>query len=345
MSNASQIERAIGLNPSNPVVNRTVLQAITKLIYPDNAWFGDFRCPAQHIEPPPLKESVSLVKLFASKNGHIVALDSANQLWWLNIRHEPLSWQLVCTEGISQPISSVVFDDLIYSLTPDDALLFVIDQSNTLWLCEMKRYSVEPSRLADDIVQIAALGRDKAITIGSNGELILRQFKDASKCKRPKIMVRGRYSYNAIIRCWEFGFDTASEIIYNEGVVDATILSGTKIVFLTQNGNIFEKVSNSAPRPIFNTSQLSQPGRGKIVHLNKQPVMCPKGYWRPDSKFCEQCNQSFTMFLRRHHCRQCGGIFCDNCSKSRRSFCDFNVDNPKNSIERVCNNCHSKNVP
>ena len=29
---------------------------------------------------------------------------------------------------------------------------------------------------------------------------------------------------------------------------------------------------------------------------------------------CQKCSEPFTMLVRRHHCRKCGGIFCYNCS-------------------------------
>jgi hypothetical protein len=29
---------------------------------------------------------------------------------------------------------------------------------------------------------------------------------------------------------------------------------------------------------------------------------------------CPRCRRAFGLLLRRHHCRQCGGIFCDRCS-------------------------------
>ena len=44
----------------------------------------------------------------------------------------------------------------------------------------------------------------------------------------------------------------------------------------------------------------------------------PRSYviWKPDSsaKYCSKCQRFFTFFLRRHHCRSCGWIFCDACS-------------------------------
>lgn len=35
----------------------------------------------------------------------------------------------------------------------------------------------------------------------------------------------------------------------------------------------------------------------------------------PDSqcKECYDCNEKFTTFRRRHHCRLCGQIFCSRC--------------------------------
>ena len=29
---------------------------------------------------------------------------------------------------------------------------------------------------------------------------------------------------------------------------------------------------------------------------------------------CQSCSQSFGFFVRRHHCRRCGGVFCGKCS-------------------------------
>jgi hypothetical protein len=41
--------------------------------------------------------------------------------------------------------------------------------------------------------------------------------------------------------------------------------------------------------------------------------------WTPDNDClqCETCAVNFTMILRRHHCRNCGAIVCDTCSKKR----------------------------
>ena len=41
--------------------------------------------------------------------------------------------------------------------------------------------------------------------------------------------------------------------------------------------------------------------------------------WKPDKAVskCEICDVVFSLLTRRHHCRSCGGIFCDTCSKDR----------------------------
>lgn len=43
------------------------------------------------------------------------------------------------------------------------------------------------------------------------------------------------------------------------------------------------------------------------------------GYWQDDEEVdvCPICNGRFTSTFRRHHCRQCGKVFCDDCSKHR----------------------------
>lgn len=43
-------------------------------------------------------------------------------------------------------------------------------------------------------------------------------------------------------------------------------------------------------------------------NLTEQDKLC---------KVCYECDTPFTMFRRRHHCRVCGQIFCNNCSSNR----------------------------
>lgn len=61
--------------------------------------------------------------------------------------------------------------------------------------------------------------------------------------------------------------------------------------------------------------------------------------WKPDDSVdrCEHCGIEFSMFLRRHHCRFCGGIFCRICSEGQQFIVNFGYTEPV----RVCNKCNT----
>ncbi|XP_051870817.1 RUN and FYVE domain-containing protein 1 [Pristis pectinata] len=50
---------------------------------------------------------------------------------------------------------------------------------------------------------------------------------------------------------------------------------------------------------------------------------------------CKQCEKEFSISRRKHHCRNCGDIFCNNCSSNELALPSY----PK--PVRVCDNCHT----
>merc|ERR1712025_312022 len=59
--------------------------------------------------------------------------------------------------------------------------------------------------------------------------------------------------------------------------------------------------------------------------------------WQTDksSSTCAVCSEKFFVFKRRHHCRKCGMIVCENCSKGRM------ILNAEEKIPvRVCDACN-----
>jgi hypothetical protein len=69
--------------------------------------------------------------------------------------------------------------------------------------------------------------------------------------------------------------------------------------------------------------------------------------WKRDTEVneCEKCKKPFKVFLRRHHCRRCGGIFCEPCSSWKVDLqialageSNKTVPNVKNA--RVCQQCY-----
>lgn len=62
----------------------------------------------------------------------------------------------------------------------------------------------------------------------------------------------------------------------------------------------------------------------------------PSPRWVPDSDrlSCCGCQVKFSWLVRRHHCRVCGEVYCDVCTR-RRAY--VGADN----LVRVCDSCHS----
>ncbi|ORX48493.1 FYVE-domain-containing protein [Hesseltinella vesiculosa] len=75
-----------------------------------------------------------------------------------------------------------------------------------------------------------------------------------------------------------------------------------------------------------------------MQHLDEPTFLLPRPIWVNDIdvNYCTGCNAPFGHFRRRHHCRHCGNIFCQECSSK-------NVILPQlgygGKPMRVCNEC------
>jgi len=60
-------------------------------------------------------------------------------------------------------------------------------------------------------------------------------------------------------------------------------------------------------------------------------------HWVNDSTVsnCPRCRKAFNVLERRHHCRYCGGVFCNSCSMRKTPVPQFGHLDPV----RVCNDC------
>ncbi|OAA33071.1 Zinc finger, FYVE/PHD-type [Moelleriella libera RCEF 2490] len=80
----------------------------------------------------------------------------------------------------------------------------------------------------------------------------------------------------------------------------------------------------------------------------KRPLVQPD----PESSICDDptCKRTFNYFIRRHHCRKCGNIFCDWHSSAALPLDQDANFNPRAPPSRTCNHCfgeakalHSRN--
>ncbi|KAE8904234.1 hypothetical protein PF005_g15083 [Phytophthora fragariae] len=88
--------------------------------------------------------------------------------------------------------------------------------------------------------------------------------------------------------------------------------------------------SSIRPQPLHLTPRQGQP---RSAPDHRRHVVA----WVPDSlaERCYSCQASFSLMLRRHHCRRCGNVFCDACSSARMPLVNSGFFAPV----RVCAKC------
>lgn len=58
------------------------------------------------------------------------------------------------------------------------------------------------------------------------------------------------------------------------------------------------------------------------------------GSWVIDASHCQGCSSQFTFINRKHHCRRCGGLFCNSCTQQRMV-----LRGQGDSPVRICDPC------
>ena len=96
------------------------------------------------------------------------------------------------------------------------------------------------------------------------------------------------------------------------------------------------EVSSCSPSPQRQPSTETQLPLDPITMFKQKMFTLDKDHWVPNkrAKQCFKCYKDFNFWLRRHHCRICGNIFCANCS-FKKSLSE-NKDDQK---IRICVNC------
>ena len=111
---------------------------------------------------------------------------------------------------------------------------------------------------------------------------------------------------------------------------------------MDRNISIHSSVSTStndnSSLPLISNNSISS--RSPIRMKSKQATIpsssSKKHGWVKSSATCMICLTEFGIFNRPHHCRCCGIVVCDACSKSRVIIEEFKNEGNL----RVCNQCY-----
>ncbi|XP_061906663.1 WD repeat and FYVE domain-containing protein 3 isoform X3 [Entelurus aequoreus] len=81
-------------------------------------------------------------------------------------------------------------------------------------------------------------------------------------------------------------------------------------------------------------------GRGRVFSwsVSEQPGRSAADHWVKDEVVdaCSACSVRFSLTERRHHCRNCGQLFCHKCSRFQSEIKRLKISSPV----RVCQNCY-----
>ena len=73
-----------------------------------------------------------------------------------------------------------------------------------------------------------------------------------------------------------------------------------------------------------------------VVWKSKSAAMAVRWCLDRDAEVCFGCRDDFSLFVRKHHCRSCGGVFCGSCSRFQKTLPMLGYDTPT----RVCGFCY-----
>lgn len=83
----------------------------------------------------------------------------------------------------------------------------------------------------------------------------------------------------------------------------------------TTNSNLESSAHSFTSELTPPTSSNSSSDPNVKVKNNNKSIEPSHSHWKPNSSknSCENCNDTFNLIKRKHHCRHCGGIFCSKC--------------------------------
>jgi len=90
-----------------------------------------------------------------------------------------------------------------------------------------------------------------------------------------------------------------------------------------------------AERVLHNMAEEEDEDTAVYPPLHPIPEAMPRKDWVEDTHIheCKACSVPFGLLRRKHHCRVCGNVFCDECTSKRTSL------RGARGQQRVCDPC------
>ncbi|KDR15538.1 early endosome antigen 1-like [Zootermopsis nevadensis] len=105
----------------------------------------------------------------------------------------------------------------------------------------------------------------------------------------------------------------------------------------SETENLHKTITDLRRRLEESQAALHELGReNQTLQLELEKLLCRK--WTEDSDVisCSLCQREFSLIVRKHHCRNCGQIFCNECSSKMAP-----IASNKKPV-RVCDSCYNE---
>ncbi len=111
--------------------------------------------------------------------------------------------------------------------------------------------------------------------------------------------------------------------------------------FKATNKNLLNNAANSIKHQNWKFNLDGSSNQTTTNSTIRQPT---RAHWKKDlsRSSCAYCSKNFTFFERRHHCRRCGDIFCNEHVSNYLNLgpdANFCVDSPNGVLCKVCDSC------
>ncbi|XP_054734198.1 lateral signaling target protein 2 homolog isoform X2 [Anastrepha obliqua] len=120
-----------------------------------------------------------------------------------------------------------------------------------------------------------------------------------------------------------------------------TTPTSSHINYVNNNNNNPTTTRTTPPSAAATAAAAATTAAASMRTVNVNARLSPPA-WVPDDKAprCMSCRTQFTAFRRRHHCRNCGGVFCGVCSNASAPLPKYGLT----KAVRVCRDCYVREV-